>query len=53
MHANRERSLPSKLLRAARGIAVCTVAWQLKEADPQSVIADEEPEREGSPRSAA
>jgi hypothetical protein len=53
MHANRERRLRSKLLRAARGIAVCTVPWQLKEADPESVIAEEESEREGSPRSVA
>jgi hypothetical protein len=53
MHANRERRLRSKLLRAARGIAVCTVPWQLKEADPESVIAEEEPEPESSPRSVA
>jgi hypothetical protein len=48
MHANRERRLRSKLLKAARGIAVCTVPWQLEEADPRTVIAEEEPECERS-----
>jgi amino acid transporter len=44
MHANRERRLRSKLLRAVRGIAVCTVPWQLNEAEADGIIAAEEPE---------
>ena len=44
MHANRERRLRARLLRdGGRNLAVTTIPWQLKRADPDRAIAEEEP----------
>jgi amino acid transporter len=51
LHTNRERRLRAKLLRyGGPRLVVCSVPWQLKSADPQEAIAEEEAPQEAPKR---